>query len=32
VLAPGAWADVVQVDGASGALQRVWVEGEAVVR
>jgi N-acetylglucosamine-6-phosphate deacetylase len=32
VLAPGAWADVVQVDGASGALQRVWVEGEAVER
>jgi N-acetylglucosamine-6-phosphate deacetylase len=29
-LAPGAWADVVQVDGASGALQRVWVEGEPV--
>ena len=32
VLAPGAWADLVQVDGASGALQRVWVEGEAVER
>jgi N-acetylglucosamine-6-phosphate deacetylase len=32
VLAPGAWADIVQVDGASGALQRVWVEGEAVPR
>lgn len=32
VLAPGAWADVVQVDGASGALQRVWVEGEAIAR
>lgn len=30
VLAPGAWADLVQVDGTSGALQRVWVEGEAV--
>jgi N-acetylglucosamine-6-phosphate deacetylase len=32
VLAPGAWADVVQVDGANGALQRVWVEGEAIAR
>ena len=32
VLAPGAWADVVQVDGASGALQRVWVEGVPVAR
>lgn len=32
VLAPGAWADVVRVDGASGALQRVWVEGEPVER
>jgi N-acetylglucosamine-6-phosphate deacetylase len=32
VLAPGAWADLVQVDGASGALQRVWVEGEAIAR
>ncbi|MEY3253606.1 MAG: hypothetical protein RL227_2579 [Pseudomonadota bacterium] len=32
VLAPGAWGDVVQLDGASGALQRVWVEGEAIAR
>jgi N-acetylglucosamine-6-phosphate deacetylase len=32
LLAAGAWADVVQVDGASGALQRVWVEGEPVDR
>ncbi len=32
VIAPGAWADVVQVDGAGGALQRVWVEGEAIAR
>ncbi len=30
VLARGAWADVVQVDGPSGALQRVWVEGEVI--
>ncbi len=30
-LVPGAWADVVQLDG-QGALQRVWVEGEAVPR
>lgn len=29
-LAPGAWADVVRVDGASGQLQGVWVEGEAI--
>lgn len=32
MLVPGAWADVVSVDGPSGALQRVWVEGEAVAR
>ncbi len=32
LLAPGAWADLVQVDGASGALQRVWVEGEPIER
>jgi N-acetylglucosamine-6-phosphate deacetylase len=30
LLAPGTWADVLELDGASGALQRVWVEGEAV--
>jgi N-acetylglucosamine-6-phosphate deacetylase len=29
VLEPGAWADVVALDD-QGALQRVWVEGEAV--
>jgi N-acetylglucosamine-6-phosphate deacetylase len=31
-LAPGSWADLVQVDGATGALQRVWVEGDEIAR